>query len=344
MKIVYLCFNINRIAGGNRVIFEQANRLSKRGHSVEIWSSIKPEELPFPCYVPVRQIINDQLSAPSDVVIITDDEVFQQISAKKYFFLAQHDMELVYELVGLEESQKLTKNFFNNPQFEYEAIAVSSWVQKQLQERYHRASLLVPNGVDKDFFYPAKPFINIDEPAVMLCFNCQNWKGPNESLAAISIVRQTIKDCRIIMIGEAFPKIVEFINGVLQEAPCPSWPITFFHHPKQSDLAAIYSSASVFVSSSWYEGFGLPGLEAMACGVPVVTTDSGGVRDYAIPEETAIVVPPKNPQALADAIIRVLNDESLRKKLIKNGLEKAKEFDWEKSIDELEKIFKSKAS
>jgi glycosyltransferase involved in cell wall biosynthesis len=327
--------------GGNRIIFEHANRLSKRGHSVEIWSNTKPEELPFPCRVPVHHLINDQLPSPSDAVIFTDVyTVSQKISAKKYFFLAQHDIELILELMGYKKAQEVVKNFFKNPPFEYEVIAVSSWVQKQLQERYHRASLLVPNGVDKDIFHPTKPLINTEKPVVMMYFDGQNWKGPYESFAAMSIIRQTIKDCRIIIISAAFPEITQFINGVRQEISCLPWPVTFFHRPQQSDLAVIYSSASVFFSSSWYEGFGLPGLEAMACGVPVVTTDSGGVREYAIPEETAIVVPPKNPEALAQGILRVLNDKKLRQKLIKNGLEKAKEFDWEKSIDTLEKIFK----
>jgi len=346
MKIVYLCLNVNQITGGNRIIFEHANRLSKRGHSVEIWSNTKPEELPFPCHVPIHHLINDQLPSPSDIAIITDIgltyAIFQKISkisAKKYFFLAQHDMELVAKLAGFTEIQELAKIFFKNPPFEYKIVAVSSWVQKQLQERYHRISFLVPNGVDNDIFHPAKPLINTDEPVVMMCFDGQNWKGPNESFAAISIVRQTIKDCQIIMIGSTFPKIGKFINGVLEEISCFSWPATFFHRPKQSDLAAIYSSASVFVSSSWYEGFGLPGLEAMACGVPVVTTDSGGVREYAIPDETAVVVPPKNPEALAEGILRVLSNSSLRQKLIQNGLKKVKEFSWDPIIDKMEEIF-----
>ena len=59
----------------------------------------------------------------------------------------------------------------------------------------------------------------------------------------------------------------------------------------QPDLGREYDAAQVFVVGSWFEGFCQPGLEAMACGVPLVTTDNGGCREYAIDGETALVVP-----------------------------------------------------
>jgi GT2 family glycosyltransferase len=104
----------------------------------------------------------------------------------------------------------------------------------------------------------------------------------------------------------------------------------------QPDLGREYDAAQVFVVGSWFEGFCQPGLEALACGVPLVTTDNGGCREYAIDGVTALVVPPRDPVAMANAIRRLLNDEVLAKQLVENGLALVdRRFDWERRTDEL---------
>src|SRR5690606_36197893 len=77
-------------------------------------------------------------------------------------------------------------------------------------------------------------------------------------------------------------------------------------------------------------------LEALACGVPLVTTDNGGCREYAFDGRTALVVPPRDPAAMASAIERLLGDEALASELVANGLDVvARDFDWESRTDEL---------
>jgi GT2 family glycosyltransferase len=103
----------------------------------------------------------------------------------------------------------------------------------------------------------------------------------------------------------------------------------------QSALGREYDAARVFVQGSWFEGFGQPGLEALACGVPLVTTDNGGCREYARDEETALVVPPRDAPAMAAAIERILDDPSLAEKLAANGLDVVeRDFNWERRTDE----------
>jgi GT2 family glycosyltransferase len=107
----------------------------------------------------------------------------------------------------------------------------------------------------------------------------------------------------------------------------------------QSDLGREYDAAEVFVVGSWAEGFCQPGLEALACGVPLVTTDNGGCLEYAVDGETALIVPPKDPVAMAAAIRRLLNDDVLAKQLVENGLEVVeRDFDWERRTDEFAEI------
>jgi GT2 family glycosyltransferase len=107
----------------------------------------------------------------------------------------------------------------------------------------------------------------------------------------------------------------------------------------QAQLGREYDAAEVFAVGSWFEGFCQPGLEALACGVPLVTTDNGGCREYAIDEKTALLVPPRDPRAMADAIGRLLDDRPFAGELAANGLEVvARDFDWERRTDEFEAV------
>jgi len=76
----------------------------------------------------------------------------------------------------------------------------------------------------------------------------------------------------------------------------------------------------------------------MACGTPIVTTPYG-TEDYAFHEQNCLIVPPKDPKSLADATLRLLNNEPLREKFRQEGPRTAKRFTWEKTTDEIEKLF-----
>jgi len=102
-------------------------------------------------------------------------------------------------------------------------------------------------------------------------------------------------------------------------------------------LACIYSLASLFVFPSLYEGFGLPPLEAMACGCPVVVSNAASLPE--ICGEAAFYVDPKDVPSMTGAMAKVLNDSELRERLISKGLEQAKLFSWEKTAKETLGIF-----
>ncbi len=94
------------------------------------------------------------------------------------------------------------------------------------------------------------------------------------------------------------------------------------------DLAAMYSAAECLVLPSWYEGFGIPIVEAMSCGCPVVTS-SGRHAAPEVAGGAAMLVDPANPEAIAQGIRRVLDDQELRQTLIARGLERGPQFCWE---------------
>ena len=93
------------------------------------------------------------------------------------------------------------------------------------------------------------------------------------------------------------------------------------------DLPDLYRGAAAFVFPSLYEGFGLPVLEAMACGAPVVTSNTSSMPEVA--GGAAMLVDPRDVDGLAAAIARVLRDEGLRARLRAAGLARARQFSWE---------------
>ena len=105
--------------------------------------------------------------------------------------------------------------------------------------------------------------------------------------------------------------------------------VHFTGYVSQEDLPLVYNLSSLFVYPTLYEGFGLPALEAMACGVPVITTDVSSLPE--IVGEAGILVPVNNVEALYGAMIAVLGDEDLRRKMINKGIQRAAKFTWEQT-------------
>lgn len=106
-----------------------------------------------------------------------------------------------------------------------------------------------------------------------------------------------------------------------------------------NDLVAVYTSASVFVFPSLYEGFGLPVLEAMACGTPVVTTNVSSLPEVA--GDAAILVEPGSPARLAEAVRRILQDQTRRSELVARGLARVKRFSVAAQAEKLEQLYRA---
>jgi len=115
-----------------------------------------------------------------------------------------------------------------------------------------------------------------------------------------------------------------------------TYDVVFVDSPDDEKLAKCYSLADLFIFASWYEGWSLPPLEAMACGTPVVTTDCKGIRDYVIHNYNALVVPPRDIKALAEASIKLLTNSELTTSLRNGGLKTAKELTWDKVVERFE--------
>ncbi|SEN12169.1 glycosyltransferase family 4 protein [Lihuaxuella thermophila] len=197
-------------------------------------------------------------------------------------------------------------------------ISISHWLDDQIYSHVKKRSKVINLGVDPSVFYPDSPESKFDrhKPKVILYIArppyAYEFKGFNDFVECMKIVQQH------------YPG--KFIVHLI----CPEYPLSLpgiphkvFSPQNEIQMADLYRSADLFVSSSWFEAFSLPPLEAMACGTPVVTTNSGGILDFCTHMQSAYICPPQHPQSLAEGILTVLSDEKLAKKLIQGGLKVA---------------------
>jgi glycosyltransferase involved in cell wall biosynthesis len=115
--------------------------------------------------------------------------------------------------------------------------------------------------------------------------------------------------------------------------------IRFPGYIPQDEMTLWYNAASLFVYPSHFEGFGLPVLEAMACGTPVITSTESSLPEITGTEGIARLVNPTDDEALAAAMAEVMADTDLRASMAEQGLRRAAEFTWEKTARETVTIY-----
>jgi glycosyltransferase involved in cell wall biosynthesis len=193
-------------------------------------------------------------------------------------------------------------------------------------ERLH----VVPVGVDPKLFAPRPHLARVPGRLMTTASADVPMKGLAHLLEALAKVRTEVPAAHLVVIGKPKPKsripalmarlgiadAVEFVSGVTTER-----------------IVELYAEAEVACVPSLYEGFSLPAVEAMACGVPVVGTTGGAVPEVIGRDgETGLLVPPADPDALAQALLRALGDAELRARIGAAGRARALErFTWQQT-------------
>jgi glycosyltransferase involved in cell wall biosynthesis len=355
MRITFILSSL-WLSGGVSVVVEYSNRLTQRGHqvslvcpkdahSIEIDAAISPEVRVVETGVSIvetsgflgkARLAVSMASAvpPGDVVIST------------------HTPTTVATFLACSLGHKgLPLWFYMDYSGMFEGRPVEAWLLKNAM-RWHKAALVLSgHSADEIKAFSKNDGIVVGlgisnlalfqsfrgrhrndpstNPSILYLGDFRPRKGLNDFLAAAERVYDQRLDVEL-WIALKEPGEVE--------CRVPHRVIT---RPSIQELAQLYATCDLFVSSSWYEGFGLPPLEAMACGAPVVTTDSGGVREYVRPGENCLLVPPKDPAKLSEAMLTVLNSTDLAEKFRRNGPVTSDEYTWEKATDRFEQaLFK----
>jgi glycosyltransferase involved in cell wall biosynthesis len=153
----------------------------------------------------------------------------------------------------------------------------------------------------------------------------------------IILDNQTL-DLNLVLVGVSGWKNNDIFQAA-RENPILRSRILFTGYIPDEDLSAIYSGATAFVYPSLYEGFGLPPLEAMQCGTPVITSNTSSLPE--VVGDAGIQIDPKDEDALCQAIIELLNNSELRKTLSKKGIDRSRKFSWSKCADETLKVYRT---
>lgn len=195
---------------------------------------------------------------------------------------------------------------------------------------------IVHNGIDTEAFRPL-PNVEREECTVMATASADApLKGLDYLIRAIAELAGEMPELKLTVLGKLkkdgdTEKLINRLNIGDR--------ITFHSGLSTDEVTALYARATCAVVPSIYEGFGLPAGEAMACGVPVISTDGGALPE--VVGDAGITVPTRDASALASAIRVMLDDESLRQKLAERGRQRILEkFSWDVAAKEMEKLYR----
>lgn len=294
--------------GGIRRMLEFANRLVARGHDV---SFFLPDESPsgpsgsslrcewMECAARIRPL-HEGFDEPLDIVLFNHEPQWHLLER-----FGRADRKVFYALHYGRLYAK--EGSWESLRFPVDLILANShWTAEQIRGEIGTMPTVQLGGVNRTVFRPHRVRAKYD----ILCSGEKQraWKGTDTILEAGRILGTRVE---------------RYARKNLEQAA----------------LGREYASARVFAVGSWFEGFCQPGLEALACGTPLVTTDNGGCREYAFEGETALLVEPRDAAAMAAAIRRVLTEPDLAARLTRNGLDLvARDFDWERRTDEFEAV------
>lgn len=352
MKVNFLLphFGI-RPTGGFKIVYEYANYLAEQGYEINIvhgqfinntkqrmitctkeciklflkkknWIHINKNIKLI--YVPK---LKEKYIPNADVTIATawqTADILEKLGAKKgkKLYLIQHyevwngdkeEVDNTWKVKGIHK------------------ILISKWLMQIAKDMNIPSNDItyIPNALDHNKFKVLNDIEN-REMVISMMYSEIDWKGGAEGIEALKIVKEKFPEVKVLLFGK-MPRT----NKI------PEW-VEYHENPLQNVIVEeIYNKSSIFLCPSWFEGWGLPPMEAMACGAAVVTTDNGGVSDFAINNETALVCEPKDVNQMSSLLIKLVEDKELRIKLAKEGEKYVQNFTWEKSFKKFEEVIRN---
>jgi glycosyltransferase involved in cell wall biosynthesis len=323
IKIAYVVPELS-ISGGIAVILQHANRLVKRGYDVTIlnFGDAVDKVSWFHNEVPILNVNNKSVDF-FDIVVATHFSTVKFVknifSDRKVYFVQSDERRFSDEIEVINECEMSYR------ESDFEFMTEAMWIQRWLKEEFGHDAYYVPNGLDSEIIHKTKPIEGRNGKIRVLLEGPIDveWKGMQDSYDAIKSL-----DCEIWIISS---------DGMPKEG----WRCDkFFHKVPLYEMKNIYSSCDIFLKMSRVEGFFGPPMEAMACGCSVVVGEVTGYDEYIKNEENALVVGQRDVIGAKKAVEKLISDKDLREKLIENGFTTAAEWNWNRSIDLLEKVIK----
>ena len=320
MKIIYVVANTFR-CGGHKIVVEHLNRFADRGYDCEL------------CF------IGDSLTWVKDINFElkrfdNPDSLIKYLAENKdavkvatFWTTAEWVVKggggyyLIFSIPTPHYQNDNSKNNILNTyklglKHIVQNVSAYAILKYVFDVKVKRIDIL---AVDHDIFRPLK--IDKKHKTGLYCYRNKPMKNPRMMEETMSI----IKDFKLYSYSESCP----FANKS-------------FVNISDNRVAEIMNQAEVFISTSIHEGFCLPLLESMACGIPVITTRAVGNETFCIDGINCLIV--ENSTELKEAITKILTDKNLAKRLSDNGIETANNYQWNKVIYGLEKLYIKKGN
>lgn len=326
MKIAYLIPNCG-LSGGIAVVCQHVNRLQNRGHDLLLVSESDEREIDwFPNQNVEIKGVND-IPADLDVLVATAWSTAYRaaiLPAKNKFYFVQSDETRFHPKDSAWEH--ITRLSYS---MGFNFITEARWIKAWLYDNFGHEAELIPNGLDKRMFSPSKPLAE---------------KGNRPRILLEGAIGLPYKG-----MAEAFEAVRELDVEVWCVSsygrPDKSWKCDrFFGRVPMTEMKGIYSSCDILLKLSRVEGFFGPPMEMMACGGVSVVGKVTGYDEYIVDGVNALVVEPTKPAEAAQALKRLIDDAELRQRLIENGKKTVDNWQWEPTIDVLERCFSDACS
>jgi glycosyltransferase involved in cell wall biosynthesis len=327
MRICYVQEE-NSLWGGVKIVFEQAEALQERGHQVMIVSKDQPPSW-YDTHVPLRQVeaFTSAAIPESDFVIGTFWTTIRPILAAKKGCPVHLCQGYEGDYSAYAEQQSQIAEVY---QFPLLTLTVHEPLTRLLWERFHKKAYTVGQGINLNMF---KPRGGRDREAVLRVLMVGpyevDWKGVRDGLLALKELKTELP-LQVVRVSQ-FPCHPEETRlGVNDEYHC---------HLRADEMPNVYRSCDVMLAPSWtQEGFGLPALEAMACGVPVVMSDIPSFRNFANGEDWALFFAERDIPGMQQALRRLFRDTVLRARLRQRALEVAQGYTFTRVAERIERV------
>ena len=348
MKICIVLPKFARKAiGGYKIAFEYANRLSKRGHQVEILFMNKvafvDRKMPLWAKAMASNIMTEIEPRWFDL-----DKNVKKISGLKYRFEEQiRDVDVA--IATAQDTVGFVKNFFPNAKKayliqDYEVwceseesvlttykegftnIVISEWLKEIVDKVAGVSSVLIKDPVDIEAYRCKIELKKRRKHSIAFLYHSAEYKGTVYAIEVIRKLKEKYQDLEVRAFGTTSnpSDILDYVQ--------------YTYCATQAQTIEIYNNSSVFLCATVAEGYGLTGLEAMACGTALVSTDYQGVHEYAIDGVNALLSPVKDVDALVANVSRLFDDDELRYQIAEAGIKSVqKDFNWDAAVDKFEK-------
>jgi glycosyltransferase involved in cell wall biosynthesis len=236
--------------------------------------------------------------------------------SRKIITVSHFEKNRIADFFGMKGDKRLTA-VYNGVSEHFKPVTSTAALQR-VKDKYH---------LPDNFFF----FLGNTDPK----------KNTSGTLKAFSDFRKQIPvNYKLVMLDYDKNELQSVLEGIGDPGLIDHIVLTGY--VINTDLPAIYSQSKIFLYPSLRESFGIPMLEAMACGVPVITSNTSSMPEVA--GDAAMIVNPFKPEEITAAMVNLYNDSRLGEKLIQAGFSRASEFSWKSMAQEVLNIYKEIAS